>query len=61
LSPTPKLVKIAIYGRTLDGHSDVGRYAVLVPAFAGMSARGFRIKPAFDMQHFHASLCLTRA
>jgi len=41
LSPTPKSVKLAIYGWTLDSHSGVGRCPILgrwIPAFAGMSA-----------------------
>ena len=40
MSPTPKSVKLAIYGWTLDGHSGVGRCPILgrwIPAFAGIS------------------------
>jgi len=40
----------------IDGHSGVGHYPVLVPAFTGMTT-WIPDRVGNDMRHFHASLC----
>ncbi len=44
----------------IDSHSGVGRYPVLVPAYAGMTS-WVPDRVRNDMRHFHVSLCLNKS